>query len=108
MATVLNKENYMVKVFTTNKNGKIELTEKELKTLLDEVYWEGYRDNSNSWTYSTPKVYPYWYSTLTGTPVTTKDVTISSASAATINAADVATNTIEINKGVSNIVVGKE
>lgn len=31
----------MIKVFTTNKNGKIELTKDELKKLLDEAYWEG-------------------------------------------------------------------
>jgi len=56
----------MIKVFTLNKNGKIELTEKELKELLDNVYWEGYRDNktSSSWTYTTPLSYPYYsYST---------------------------------------------
>ena len=54
----------MIKVFTLNKNGKIELTEKELKQLLDNVYWEGYRDNNKSWTYTTPLTYPY-YSTIT-------------------------------------------
>ena len=32
----------MIKVFTTNKDGKIELTKDELKALLDEAYWEGY------------------------------------------------------------------
>lgn len=59
----------MIKVFTLNKNGKIELTEKELKQLLDDVYWEGYRDNNKSWTYTTPIVrttpltYPYWSNT---------------------------------------------
>jgi len=37
----------MIKVFTTNKDGKIELTKDELKKLLDEAYWEGYRANSN-------------------------------------------------------------
>lgn len=55
----------MIKIFTLNKNGKIELTEKELKQLLDNVYWEGYRNNNNkSWTYTTPSTYPY-YSTIT-------------------------------------------
>lgn len=58
----------MIKVFTLNKNGKIELTEKELKQLLDNVYWEGYRDNNKSWTYTTP-TYPY-YSTITADSVT--------------------------------------
>ena len=55
----------MIKVFTLNKNGKIELTEKELKQLLDNVYWEGYRDNNKSWTYTTPLTYPYYTTTKT-------------------------------------------
>ncbi len=59
----------MIKVFTLNKNGKIELTEKELKQLLDNVYWEGYRDNNKSWTYTTPLTYPY-YSTTTADSIT--------------------------------------
>ena len=44
----------MVKVFTLNKNGKIEISEEELKQLLDESYWEGYRANKLSWTYTSP------------------------------------------------------
>lgn len=56
----------MIKVFTSNKNGKIELTEKELKQLLDNVYWEGYRDNNKSWTYTTPLTYPYYATTTLG------------------------------------------
>lgn len=59
----------MIKVFTLNKNGKIELTEKELKQLLDNVYWEGYRDNNKSWTYTTPLTYPY-YSNITTDSIT--------------------------------------
>ena len=43
----------MIKVFTLNKNGKIELTKKELEQLLNESYWEGYRNsNNNYWTYT--------------------------------------------------------
>ena len=59
----------MIKIFTLNKNGKIELTEKELKQLLDKVYWEGYRDNNKSWTYTTPLTYPYC-STITADSIT--------------------------------------
>lgn len=44
----------MVHVFTTNKNGKIELTKDEIKKLLDEAYWDGYRANSGTYTYTTP------------------------------------------------------
>ena len=34
----------LIKVFTKNINGKIELTEEELRKILDEAYWEGYGD----------------------------------------------------------------
>ena len=49
----------MIKVFTTNKNGKIELTKDELKSLLDDAYWEGYRNNNKSWVYTSPSWSPY-------------------------------------------------
>lgn len=44
----------MIKVFTTNKDGKIELTKDELKAMLDEAYWEGYRAHNGAWVYTTP------------------------------------------------------
>ena len=50
-----------IRVFTLNKDGKIELTKKELQDLLDEAY----RDGSNSVTITTPSWQPYWYNTLT-------------------------------------------
>ena len=56
----------MVHVFTTNKNGKIELTKDELKKLLDEAYWDGYRANSGTYTYTTPSWVPYTW-TINGT-----------------------------------------
>lgn len=53
------------------KNGKIELSKEELKKLLDEAYWEGYRSGSNTtWTYTTPNWAPYYW-TSGGTTVTT-------------------------------------
>lgn len=56
----------MIKVFTTDKNGKIVLSGKELKELLDEAYWEGFRTNSrNTWTYTTPSWTPFYYTTST-------------------------------------------
>lgn len=55
----------MIKVFTTEKDGKITLTAKELKELLDEAYWEGYRANNHTWTYSTPTWSPYIYTSCT-------------------------------------------
>ena len=71
----------MIKVFTKNKNSKIELTEKEIKELLDEAYWEGYRDN-NHWTYTSPSItsndwwknQPYYTTTSTD-----KNITINSS-----------------------------
>ena len=57
----------MIKVFTLNKNGKIELTKKELEQLLNESYWEGYRSNKNYWTYTSPNT-PYEW--LSNTPYT--------------------------------------
>lgn len=57
----------MIKIFTTNKNNKIELTKEELKELLDQAYWEGYRANSNSWTYTSPSITsPYIWTTNNG------------------------------------------
>ena len=54
-----------VKVFTKNKDNKIEFTEKELKDLLDEVYREGVSDGSRSpyYTYTTPRWYKWIYCT---------------------------------------------
>lgn len=52
----------IVKVFQTNKNGKIEFTKEELETLLNEVYWDGYRNNS-TWTWTTPLSYPIYTTT---------------------------------------------
>ena len=53
------------KVFIKNNNDKIEFTEKELQTLLDEVYDEGYKDGAarrNYFKYTIPNY---------GTPITT-------------------------------------
>lgn len=52
----------IVKVFQKNKNGKIEFTKEELETLLNEVYWDGYRNNS-TWTWTTPLSYPTYRTT---------------------------------------------
>jgi len=49
----------MIKIFTLNKNHKIELTEKELKELLDSAYWEGYTQNNKTYTYTSPNWTPY-------------------------------------------------
>ena len=59
----------MVKVFTLNKNNKIEFTEKELQKLLDEMYYEGYRNGLNRHYYYYPPNRPWpdvWYSSTSG------------------------------------------
>lgn len=43
----------MIKVFTLNKNGKIELTKKQLENLLNEAYYQG-KGYTTTWTYTTP------------------------------------------------------
>ena len=50
-----------VKVFKTNKAGKIEFTRCELEKLLNETYREGYADGenhakSNYWTWTSPSI----------------------------------------------------
>ncbi len=51
----------MIKVFTLNKNNKIELTKQELEDLLNESFWEGYERN-NTYAYTSPYTYksPYY------------------------------------------------
>ena len=69
----------MIKVFTTNKNNKIELTKEELQKTLDEAYWDGYRaGNSTSWTYTTPSWTPYRW--VTSTTSTGNEYTITASS----------------------------
>ena len=52
----------MKKEFKLNKNNKIELTKEQLKSLLDDAYWEGYRSASyTTWTYTTPNWTPYYW-----------------------------------------------
>lgn len=58
----------MIKVFTLNNYGKIELTKEELQSLLDEAYWEG-RKSVNTWTYTTSTPI-YTWSTSTPTNIT--------------------------------------
>ena len=53
----------MIKIFTTDKNGKINLTKKELEDLLNEAYWDGY-NTKNYTTISYPNYTPFvWNST---------------------------------------------
>ena len=64
----------MIKIFTLNKNNKIELTKEELQALLDESYWDGYRANNQSWIYNSPTLtVPTPYITTTWTITTSKN-----------------------------------
>lgn len=60
----------MIKIFTTDKNGNIVMSGKELKALLDEAYWEGYRNNNSTWVYKTPSWTPFHYTTTAGNATT--------------------------------------
>ena len=62
----------MIKVFSLNKNNKIELTKEQLESLLNEAYYEG-MGCSNTYTYTTPNYY------IVNTPYKNNDyITISS------------------------------
>ena len=46
-----------VKVFQSNRNGKIEFTRAELEKLLNEVYTDGYNEGKSShWTWTSPYI----------------------------------------------------
>ena len=50
----------MVKVFTTNSNGKIEFTKDELEKLLNEVWQDGYNSHTSYWWTSPTITTPYY------------------------------------------------
>lgn len=73
----------MIKIFTLNKAGKIELTKDELQKLLDDSYWEGYRNGNNTiYTYHSPSVTTPWTVTC-NTATNTATVNASDLSSAT-------------------------
>ena len=53
----------MVKVFTTNENGKIEFTKEELELLLNEVWRDGYNNHGSYWWTSPTITTPFYNST---------------------------------------------
>ena len=67
----------MVKVFTTNKNGKIEFTEKELEKLLNEVWNDGHNANTYRYWWSSPMTTTrYWWSSPMTTTAATPHITL--------------------------------
>ena len=65
----------MVKVFTTNKDGKIEFTQSELEKLLNEVWNDGYYKRG-TYFWSSPTVSP----TITKPIITCTNATVESDS----------------------------
>ena len=99
-----------VKVFQTNKAGKIEFTRCELEKLLNETYNEGYHDGENHakssyWTWTSPSISTTNYPTITyrnstdpiGGLISDKTI-INGATSATISTADCSINTDEVKK----------
>ena len=55
-----------IKVFIKNKNNKVEFTQNELQSLLDETYNEGYTDGiKNNTRFPMYTTYPYVVTTST-------------------------------------------
>lgn len=98
----------MVRIFTTNRNGNIELSKKELKELLDEAYWDGYRANNHSWYYSTPSWKPYvWTSSGTGIELSSDARNVSNSGTVYTSANSTSTDSITIKSGdYSNYIDG--
>lgn len=112
-----------IKVFQTNKAGKIEFTRCELEKLLNETYNEGYRDGENHaknsyWTWTSPSIVnttPYYGGNclnadkvirtndvdnilLTGTVGDTITGTTGKTNVATISTTDCSINADEVKK----------
>lgn len=96
-----------IKVFTTDKDGKICLSKNELQEIINEAYWEGYHNGATSgktWTISTPWIttpYYNWSTTANGSSsitIGTDDI----ATSVTINADDITKDSICINISESN------
>lgn len=94
----------MIKVFTLNKNGKIELTKKELEQLLNESYWEGYKNNSNFyWTYTSPTINTNPYITYsTGDTTFTYSTGDTTCNPYTIKTHDLTANSITIKSNLGD------
>ena len=89
----------MIKVFTTNKDGKIELTKDELKNLLDEAYWEGYKKaTTTTYTYSTPNWTPYKW-TITSASSTSDSSVYNSGQVGTVTLTNGTASSIEPKEG---------
>lgn len=91
-----------VKVFTPNKNGKIEFSRKELEVLLDEIYNSGWEDgrnyNGSSWWWTSPTAPPYCtYSDSTGQPSWREYISVTNGTSST----KATTSTTTTDKGIT-------
>ena len=91
-----------IKVFTTDKNGKIAISKDELQEIINEAYWEGYANGTKSgktWTVTTP-----WTTT---TPYYNWSTTTNGSSSITIGANEITndtnSNTVLLNAEDHNI-----
>lgn len=82
----------LIKVFTKNSNGKIEITPDELKKILDEAYWEGHRNNTSLWTYRSPSVITNQPYSITCDTDKTTTITLSNTSDAIADSVNVSVN----------------
>ena len=76
----------MYKVFTVNKNGKIELSKEELQKLLDDSYWEGYRANSGTYVYHSPSWNPWTVTYCSNSVADSGSITCGKADGVTLTA----------------------
>lgn len=97
-----------IKVFQTNKAGKIEFTRCELEKMLNEIYNEGYRDGENHvknsyWAWTPPVITtPYDATNATNCAINTDEGKKISVKTSSNNDASIAPNTQEI-KGVEGV-----
>lgn len=94
-----------IKVFQTNKAGKIEFTRCELEKLLNDTYKEGYNDGENNakkdyWTWTSPYISttnsPITY--LDNSPTVSVDKLVCNDNSSTIGATNCTINSEELDK----------
>ena len=100
----------MYKVFKLNKDNKIEFTKNELKSLLDEVYREGGKDNSDKYYHWIPPYdWPNWvYHTLITNDYDSHKISISPVSATTATSIPTSTITTSSTSGDTSIINCKD
>lgn len=93
-----------IKIFTADQQGNIIISKKELEELLNEAYWEGYKDSKPSTTTTTP--YYTWSTCGNGATITT--LTSSADNNLCINSSDLVGNSIYLKNNDSSITLSNE